>query len=106
MTTPNHIVQSVIITLLFTHCWFIVLIAGFLGGYWDYYHVLDRKGSWLIYEYGHRHMLWKWFVPFANLHLLEDWFVHKKDGGMNKFYIPCEILLWIIMVIVFIFVIL
>lgn len=106
MTTPNHIAQSVIISLLFTHVWIIIVIAGFLGGLWDYFHVLDRKDSWLIYEYYHRHKLWKWFVPFANLHLLEDWFVHDKNGGTNTYYIPAEISLWIIMIIIFIFVIL
>ena len=106
MTTPNHIAQAVIISLLFTHAWLILAIAGILGGLWDYLHIFDRKDSWLIYEYCHEHKIWKWFIPFANLHLLEDWLVHKKTGGMNTYYVPAEITLWIIMAVVFIFVIL
>jgi hypothetical protein len=98
MTTPNHAVQSGLIQFYIYPKWYLIVIAMIFGGLPDLCHLFDKKGEWFIYNKFHEHIWWKWFIPYVNLHLLEDYFTHKKEGGMNKYYKPAEIFLWVVMV--------
>lgn len=103
MTTANHTAQGLLIASYLTHDPYAIVFAGFLSAIWDLFHLQDEKGDWTIYNIAHKHIWWKWLIPFANLHLAEDWLVHRKDGGINKLYVPLEIILWVVMLFLFLF---
>jgi hypothetical protein len=95
--------QSAIIQYNILPKWYLIIIAMFLGGILDLSHTLDKKDEWVTYNKFHQYKWWKWFIPYVNLHLAEDYFVHKRiGGGMNKWYKPLEIVLWIIMLFIFV----
>lgn len=81
MTVFNHMAQSYLLTSLVTSDYRILAVATFVGGLADLSHLLDKKGDWTIYNKFHAHKWWKWLIPLYNLHLLEDWFTHKPEGG-------------------------
>lgn len=73
--------QSYLVASLFTNDYRILAVATMLGGLPDLVHLLDKKGDWTIYNKFHKHTWWKWLIPLYNLHLLEDWAIHKEKGG-------------------------
>lgn len=77
-------VQSYLLTSLVTSDYRILAVAALLGGLPDLVHLLDKKDDWTIYNKFHRHTWWKWLIPFYNLHLLEDWLMHKPEGGWKS----------------------
>lgn len=91
MTAPNHIIQSGLIQYFVYPKWYLIVIAMLLGALPDLVHLLDNKGDWTIYNKFHEHKLYKWFLPYLNLHLLEDWLTHKKEGGWKSWAYPVEV---------------
>lgn len=91
MTVINHMVQSYLLTSLVTSDYKVLAAATFIGGLADLSHLLDKKGDWTIYNKFHAHKWWKWLIPFYNLHLLEDWLMHKPEGGWKSWAYPVEI---------------
>ncbi len=100
MTCPNHMVQSCLICSAFTNDYRLLAVATLLGGLPDLVHLLDKKNEWIIYNKFHEHNWWKWFIPFYNLHLLEDWLMHKKEGGWKWWAYPLEVITDIILLII------
>ncbi len=91
MTCPNHMVQSYLICSTVTSDYRLLAAATLLGGLPDLVHLLDKKDDWTIYNKFHRHTWWKWLIPMYNLHLLEDWFTHKPEGGWKSWAYYVEV---------------
>jgi len=50
-----------------------------------------------FYTDAHKLTWYNLLIPFWNLHILEDWLMHKTNGGWKWWGIYLEILLWCIM---------
>ncbi len=105
MTMPNHMAQSALIQCYICPNIYAIILAAFLGGLWDYFHLQDQKDDWTVYNIAHEPRWWKFLIPYANLHLIEDLLTHNKEGGMNKFYKPLEVILWIAIMFFFVYMI-
>lgn len=101
MTTLNHSAQGFLISYLIWNNPVFIAIAVYLSIRADVekFFYGEGKDDWNGKYYELHQLSWEnLIIPFHNLHILEDFLVHKKTGGMNKWYIPLEILTWIIIV--------
>ena len=99
MTIPNHIAQGATLAHILTktlQTWEMVLICA-VAGIW--FALPDLRalpetihGRWEKYNELH--------IPtwYNFNHTYPDLLVHSKDGGMNKWYVPVEVTLWILMI--------
>lgn len=102
MTTPNHIVQGGLIGYYLTGNIYVSIIAGLLSGLPDLsgwmQGIIKPELRWTgLYNWFHN-IRNTWYIPFINLHSLEDYFLHYKTGGIVKLrYKVAEITTWLIM---------
>lgn len=99
MTVPLHGAISYVVCSRFTDNPIILVTAVILGILPDIGRLLQKDRSnwqtWYIPAHDvHNRLLW--FIPFWNLHIWMDNFVHKPKGGWNKWGIYAEIVLWIL----------
>lgn len=105
MTTPNHGFQGSIISWIIWPTWYHVVIAIILSilpdlsiAYQRY--ILRRKFpdeiNWNDGWYDKFHQsIWALFIPYTNIHVIEDRGVHDEiNGGKNEYYNPTEYALW------------
>lgn len=100
MTTPNHAIQSGIISYLIYPHWEFVLIAIILGIMPDIGRLFQKnKNNWNeFYNPAHDFIHHKWLllIPFWNIHILFDYPMHDHiKGGWKWWGIYLEIFLWI-----------
>lgn len=98
MTTPNHFMQGIVITMSLRLKWYWCLLAGLISIVPDIGRLFQSNtNDWnLFYRWAHE-TWYLYFMPFWNLHIAVDKLVHKSTGGMNEFYLPLETLTWILM---------
>lgn len=78
----------------------IVLLAMILSGLPDIGRLFQSDpNEWNLF-YTWAHDTWYcYLIPFWNLHIAEDYFLHYKTGGViQPYYLICEILTWLLMI--------
>lgn len=95
MTTPQHIVQSVGIAYIIWDNFYFVCLAGILGGMPDIGRLFQKDSNdWnKFYTWAHK----KWYcflIPFWNVHIAEDYFMHDADGKWKWWVVYLEAILW------------
>jgi len=99
MTLPQHVVQSGLICLLIPKLrkWYVITFALFLTVLPDVGRLLQSDPSDWTKFYQWAHSTWYCFlIPFWNLHIAEDFFIHQPGGGWCWWAYYLEILLWIL----------
>ena len=105
MTTPNHATQSFLIGYIIYPNTVFALTCAILGAFPDIVQIqglwnkeLRWNGWYAIWHNLDGSHKWVYFVPFANLHIWEDSYLHKKEGGVNKYYLWAEFITWALMI--------
>jgi len=99
MTLPQHVVQSGLICLLIPKLrkWYVITVAVFLTVLPDVGRLLQSDPSDWTKFYQWAHATWYcYFIPFWNLHIAEDYFIHQPGGGWYWWAYYIEILLWVL----------
>ena len=99
MTTPNHGFQSAIIAhFIYPNIWFMIL-ACIMGMMPDLGRLFQRNpNNWNeFYVPAHEPKWYNLLIPFWNLHIVEDYFIHNQQPpfGWKKGMIFVEIVSWI-----------
>ena len=102
MTTISHSIQSGVISYWigtkfpFFKKWYIILLSILLGAMPDLVRFLQKNwNDWNDYYKWSHHTWYCYFIPYWNIHIFEDLFLHAKEGGMNQYYLPCEYISWL-----------
>lgn len=99
MTTPNHMAQSGLLQYVICPQWYLIVIAVVLALLPDvsiwYQRLILRRNTEEInwngwYKMAHESW-WALLIPYFNVHVGEDFFVHKKEGGWKWWAYPLEI---------------
>lgn len=99
MTLPQHVVQSGLICLLIPklrkrHIIFLAIILTIIPDVGRLFQ--QNRNDWTKF-YQWAHSTWYCFlIPFWNLHIIEDYFIHKPGGGWYWWAYYIEILLWVV----------
>ena len=99
MTTPQHVVQSGFICLLFPKLrkWYVVSIAVILTVIPDVGRLFQQNPNDWTQFYEWAHSAWYCFlIPFWNMHIIEDYFIHQPGGGWYWWAYYVEVMLWIV----------
>jgi hypothetical protein len=101
MTTLNHIAQSYLLTRWTKKKW-LIITAIVLSAAPDLGRLFQSDPSnWnLFYRWAHN-AWYLYLIPFWNLHIAEDYFIHKHSGGWQPWAIYVEIISWIIMAYIY-----
>lgn len=92
MTTHQHGLHAVIITYQFTDNWIFLLSALILGIFPDIPRLFQKDTSdWTLYQELHTLKSPYIWIPFWNLHIYLDSFMHEKEGGWKPWVIYVEI---------------
>jgi len=98
MTLPQHAVQTGLICAAFPQLrkWYIILAAEILTVAPDIGRLFQQNPDDWTKFYQWAHSSWYcFFIPFWNLHILEDHFIHQPGGGWYWWAYYLEVLLWI-----------
>ncbi len=100
MTTPAHGAMAGIIAYSIYSNPLFVTVAVILAILPDVQRVFQKdKDDWGMYNKLHSIKLW-WYVPFWNIHIILDYFMHDKiTGKWYSWVYPFEILFWILFII-------
>lgn len=101
MSLPNHGAQALIIQYgicnyfganIHVTLW-TVLIAVILGIYPDAKRLFQKNtNDWSGYNELHKLTLANLLIPYFDLHIIEDYFIHDKDGKWKSWVMPVEII--------------
>ncbi len=105
MSTPQHAVQSGLIAFLLSwlfgfNQFFTGLHVAFamqLGAFPDLGRLLQKKlDDWnYFYEWSHKLTWLNILIPYWNIHITEDLFMHEKETGKWKpWVLPLELICW------------
>ena len=123
MTIFNHGSQGALIAYLKTHSIMVTILCGFVAMIPDLSHLFDKKGSWSIYEQFHFKLssnerwdftgismailiccifttpipIFLLLIISYLLHITEDSWVHRPEGGWYSWTIYVEIFIWIVL---------
>lgn len=102
MTTFNHATQSALIQYIVYPKWYFIIIAVLLGTFADLIRLFQKdKNDWTDYELAHELTWYNLLLPYHNLHIVEDYFIHDYEiGGWKRYGIYVEIITWIVMFII------
>lgn len=102
MTTPSHGIQSAVIQWFVYPKWYFILMAVVLGTFADLIRLFQKdKNDWTNYKLAHELSWYNLLLPYHNLHIVEDYFIHNHEiGGWNWYGIYVEILIDVILIIV------
>lgn len=108
MTIPQHVVQSGLICYLFPQLrrWYIIGAAIVLAILPDVGRLFQRDPDDWAKFYQWAHSTWYcYLIPFWNLHIAEDYFIHQPHGGWYWWAYYVEVLLWVMECIIIGFII-
>ncbi len=94
-STLLHGVVSLCLALLISRSALFLTLAVLLGMMPDAVRFLQRdRSDWSrFYRWAHR-TWWCYLIPFWNVHILMDVFIHKAEGGWIKSWVYWELLCW------------
>jgi len=97
MTTPAHGVMSGLIASLISSNPYFIIVSMLIGIAPDLQRIFQKDTSdWSTYEKLHTLRYW-WWLPFWNLHIFLDKFMHDKSTGKWFSWVYyVEILFWIL----------
>ncbi len=106
MTTPSHSIQSGLIQYFIYPKWYLILIAVVLGAIPDLGRLFQKDTSdwneFYVPAHDFIHHWWLLLIPFWNLHIVEDYFMHnqKYPYGWYKGMVYVEIVTDLILAII------
>jgi len=101
MTTPNHIAQGFLLTRWAKKKW-LIISAMVLSAAPDLGRLFQSDPSnWNLFYHWAHNTWYLYLVPFWNLHIAEDYFIHKHSGGWQPWAIYLEVTSWIIMAVIY-----
>lgn len=102
MTIPQHIAQGIIISFSIWDNIYFVITASILSAIPDIGRLFQRDVSdWNKFYWWAHNTRYLYLIPFWNIHIIQDYFIHEKKGGWKWWGKYVEVFLWLIEIPIF-----